>query len=116
VGGNGGQGGDQFGNFPGAIGGASGHGGTVTVDSSVIISTTGEPDVNHVPAYGILAQSRSGTGGTGGGGYIIGSGGVGGLAGAGGSVTVTNTGQIYTLGTGAVGIIAQSLGGAAGNG
>ncbi|MEH0196128.1 hypothetical protein V7S57_09825 [Caulobacter sp. CCNWLY153] len=110
VGGDGGEGGDAFGNLKGAAGGAAGVGGTVTLSSAVTIVTDG------VNAHGIFAQSRSGKGGQGGTGYIAGDGGTGGSAGQGGAVTVTNTGAIYTGKAGAIGILAQSLGGAAGGG
>ncbi|PLR22948.1 hypothetical protein SGCZBJ_16465 [Caulobacter zeae] len=110
VGGDGGRGGNAFGNIKGAAGGAAGVGGTVTLSSAVTIVTDG------VNSHGIFAQSRSGKGGQGGTGYIAGDGGTGGSAGQGGAVTVTNTGAIYTGKAGAIGILAQSLGGAAGGG
>ncbi|MFN3815111.1 hypothetical protein [Brevundimonas sp.] len=111
VGGNGGQGGDGFGiNIPGARGGQAGQGGSVTLDASVTVVTSGDE------SHGIFAQSRSGRGGDGGTGYIASGGGGGGTSGQGGTVNVTHSGQISTSGDGAMGILAQSLGGAAGGG
>ncbi|ATQ43306.1 hypothetical protein CSW64_13200 [Caulobacter mirabilis] len=111
VGGNGGQGGDGYGvDIKGAAGGAGGAGGPVTVTTSVKIVTGGDN------AAGVFAQSRAGKGGDGGTGYIASGGGSGGGAAQGGSVTVTNNGQIATTGVGSVGLLAQSLGGGAGGG
>ncbi|MFN3931270.1 MAG: hypothetical protein ACK4JY_05910 [Brevundimonas sp.] len=111
VGGNGGQGGDGYGiDIPGARGGQAGQGGSVTLDASVTVTTTG------AESHGIFAQSRSGRGGDGGTGYIASGGGGGGTSGQGGTVHVTHSGQISTSGDGAMGILAQSLGGAAGGG
>ena len=110
VGGNGGQGGDAYGNIPGAAGGAAGAGGNVTLNNAATINTTG------LGSHGIFAQSRSGAGGAGGTGFIAGAGGGGGAAGQGGTVHVTNSGIITTHNDGASGIMAQSLGGAAGGG
>ncbi|MDY6923439.1 MAG: autotransporter outer membrane beta-barrel domain-containing protein [Pseudomonadota bacterium] len=111
VGGNGGQGGDGYGiDIPGARGGQAGEGGPVTLDASVTVTTTGSG------SHGIFAQSRSGRGGNGGTGYIASGGGGGGTSGQGGTVHVTHSGQISTSGDGAMGILAQSLGGAAGGG
>ncbi len=109
-GGNGGDGGDSFGSLPPLNGGAAGLGGTVIVNSSVDISTSGER------AHGIFAQSRGGKGGDGGGGYIFSGGGAGGPASAGGSVTAINSGEILTTGNHAVGLFAQSIGGGGGAG
>lgn len=70
VGGNGGQGGDGYGvNILGASGGRAGQGGSVTLDASVTVTTTGDE------SHGIFAQSRSGRGGDGGSGYIASGGG-----------------------------------------
>ncbi|MBU3972384.1 MAG: hypothetical protein KKE42_01145, partial [Alphaproteobacteria bacterium] len=110
VGGNGGQGGDAYGNIKAASGGVAGKGGDVELTASVTVVTTGDN------SHGIFAQSRAGIGGQGGKGYIASSGGSGGSPAQGGSVTVTNTGRIKTEGAGAFGILAQSLGGAAGSG
>ena len=110
AGGNGGNGGDSYGALPGNQGGAAGVGGVVILNSSVDVSTSG------ALSYGIFAQSRGGRGGNGGAGYIFSGGGSGGPASAGGAVTVLNSGNILTEGHGAIGIFAQSLGGAGGSG
>ncbi len=110
IGGDGGTGGDAYGNFDGLPGGDAGAGGTVTITSATDITTSG------VLAHGIFGQSRSGLGGSGGSGYILGGGGTGGTAAAGGTVTITNDGDITTFGAGAKGIYGQSMGGAAGSG
>ncbi|MGQ9425212.1 hypothetical protein ACXYTJ_06260 [Gilvimarinus sp. F26214L] len=110
IGGDGGTGGDSYGNLKAARGGSGGRGGNVVVDSTANITTSG------LEAHGIFAQSRSGKAGKGGDGKWLGSGGDGGTPGYGGTVTVTNHGNIATLGDGAVGILAQSTGGAAGDG
>ncbi|MBN8813332.1 MULTISPECIES: autotransporter outer membrane beta-barrel domain-containing protein [unclassified Sphingomonas] len=108
AGGNGGNGGDGAGNVRGGAGGGAGRGGNVSLTSSVTVSTSG------VRSYGILAQSVAGRGGTGGTGYLFSGGGASGPAAQGGTVTVNNSGQIQTTNTGAIGILAQSLGGNAG--
>ncbi|WP_160736742.1 autotransporter outer membrane beta-barrel domain-containing protein [Altericroceibacterium endophyticum] len=121
----------------GGAGGAGGDGSTVKVTNTGKIATAG--DVSN----GILAQSIGGGGGNGG--WTIGAdfsgeqgldgdvasavggrttvldhsgstGGEGGVAGDGDSVTVNNTGFIYTEGTKANGIFAQSVGGGGGSG
>ncbi len=111
LGGSGGSGGTSYLglNLPGANGGDGGDGGTITLTADVDITTTGER------AHGISAQSIGGRGGAGGDGYgVDGSGGTGGRGSAGGTVTVTNHGDILTTGDNAIGIYAQSIGGAAG--
>ena len=108
AGGNGGKGGDGAGNVRGGAGGGAGRGGNVDLSSSVTIATSG------VRSYGILAQSIAGRGGAGGTGYLFSGGGASGPAAQGGTVTVTNSGQIRTTNIGAIGILAQSLGGNAG--
>jgi uncharacterized protein with beta-barrel porin domain len=102
----------------GGKGGASGDGGVVGVTNSGAILTTGDG------SYGILAQSVGGGGGVAGDvkgglgkqdvGYAIGIGGNGAHGGNGGAVTVTNNGDITTLGQGSIGIFAQSVGGGGG--
>ncbi len=109
------------------LGGSGGDGGT----SGAVISTiTGDVATQGRQATGVLAQSLGGGGGNGGinvSGAISASGGVGGAAsvGIGGSgggggdsstVDATVTGDVSTIGEGAAGIIAQSLGGGGGNG
>ncbi|MGE0624304.1 MAG: hypothetical protein AB7I04_11155 [Pseudomonadales bacterium] len=110
IGGDGGDGGDAYGNFDGRPGGDAGRGGAVNVTSAATITTRG------TRAHGIFGQSRSGYGGDGGSGYIFGGGGTGGSAASGGSVTLTNNGEITTFGAGAVGVYGLSTGGAAGSG
>jgi hypothetical protein len=110
LGGNGGTGGDFWGNAAAGQGGGAGVGGNVSVTSNVDITTGG------VGAYGIFAQSRAGAGGAGGSGYILGSAGSGGPAGQGGTAVATNNGAITTFGDGASGMLVQSLGGGGGAG
>jgi hypothetical protein len=110
LGGNGGNGGDFYGYGDAAHGGQAGAGGDINLTNYAVISTSGDG------GHGIFAQSSSGKGGQGGTGYIWSNGGSGGTPGQGGSVSVTNYGQITTQGLGAVGIFAQSLGGSAGSG
>ena len=124
----------------GGKGGSGNNGGTVSVTNTGTIQTLG------ARAYGILAQSVGGGGGWGGAAdasanSVLGGpgqkvsdtgevstvgdtyaaaitvGGQGGAAGSGGSLTVVNTGgSILTAGYGAVGILAQSIGGGGGVG
>ena len=111
IGGNGGRGGDGYAGASGKSGGSGGAGGPVTlVNHAPQITTSGNN------SHGIFAQSRSGRGGQGGGGFIFSSGGSGGAGNSGGTVHVTNHGNIFTSGSGSHGIFAQSLGGGAGSG
>ncbi|MBS0295134.1 MAG: autotransporter outer membrane beta-barrel domain-containing protein [Proteobacteria bacterium] len=111
VGGNGGNGGAAVGiGVKGASGGSGGVGGDVTLNASGNLATAG------IESHGIFVQSRAGQGGTGGSGYLASPGGAGGTAAQGGNVNVTFSGTISTSGTGAMGILAQSLGGSAGGG
>jgi uncharacterized protein YhjY with autotransporter beta-barrel domain len=112
-----------------AVGGKAGDGGTggnVTVDngSNALIWTLGDS------ADGIFAQSVGGGGGSGGvskntdeflgsskpasGSLTVNLGGNGGAGTAGGNVTVTNEGNILTMGDSSNGIFAQSIGGGGG--
>ncbi|OZI26258.1 hypothetical protein CAL26_02665 [Bordetella genomosp. 9] len=125
----------------GGQGGAGGDGGPVTVWLSSTIATVGNPVVaggNQAPssgdwAHGIVAQSIGGGGGKGGtalassrGGdwaeinasYNLAVGGTGGQGGSGGTVTVNlqDTGVVQTVGYGATGVVAQSIGGGGGMG
>lgn len=98
--------------------GAGGSADTVTVQlNSGAISTDRTTDIaGAVPyAYGILAQSIGGGGGTGGQftGLFGGASGSGGKGGSGDDVTVTNTGTITAKGIAANGILAQSAAAAA---
>lgn len=114
----------------GGEGGIGGLGGAVTVNSDILLMTTGDT------ADGILAQSIGGGGGTGGYAATIGTpiggvdnitdqnsyaanvnvGGTGGEGSIGGRVSVTNTGTITTTGRESYGIRAQSIGGGGGAG
>ncbi len=133
VGGGGGNGGFSIGasfnnssgksatNTVGGNAGAGSTGGNVTVMNAATITTFG------ILSNGILAQSIGGGGGNGGfavagtlslGGDATGNttGGTGGTGENAGTVTVNNTAMIQVNGTGAIGILAQSLGGGGGNG
>jgi uncharacterized protein YhjY with autotransporter beta-barrel domain len=115
IGGFGGAGGSQDGIFYscGGSGDSAGSGGAVSVTQEA----TGQIITHGTNAYGILAQSVGGGGGSGGGGgAIAGYGGSSGHGGLGGMVTVTNYGQIWTYGESAKGIYAQSVGGGGGDG
>jgi hypothetical protein len=86
-------------------------GGTVTVDNTQHITTTGDA------AIGILAQSIGGGGGSATGATgIIGVGGQGSAGGNGGGVTTLQIGTITTSGDYAFGFLAQSVGGGGGDG
>jgi hypothetical protein len=108
----------------GGQGNTGGDGGTVNATNSGLVVTLGES------ADGLLVQSIGGGGGIGGSGdakassssgelnlsTTLAMGGNGGGAGDGHSVTATNSGgSIITLGDGAVGIAAQSIGGGGGS-
>ncbi|WP_339860433.1 autotransporter outer membrane beta-barrel domain-containing protein [Paremcibacter congregatus] len=109
-GGNGGSGGDSYGNIPAYRGGDGGNGGNVTLNNKVDVTTSG----NH--SNGITSVSRSGKGGEGGSGFIFAPSGDGGNARIGGTVNVTNSGAINTTGNNSHGIYALSVGGAGGDG
>ncbi len=143
VGGGGGRGGDASAtaitaaggkgtevNVAIAVGGSGGKGGAgdiVDIDNGGVITTYGDGST------GIFAQSVGGGGGAGGdasattaafnvGGQVrsaeikVAVGGHGGAAGDGALVKVVNTGAIVTLGAGANGLTAQSVGGGGGHG
>lgn len=93
-----------------AIGGA---GGNVSVTTSGSITTKNALSFGQA-SYGILAQSKGGTGLPGGGGVF--SGDTGNAGSPGGSVMVNNTATIHTFGEGAHGIVASSAGGNGGRG
>ena len=106
-----------------AIGGdakGGGAAGPVNVNSSSLIGTRGDH------AAGLTAQSIGGGGGKGGSAFTfdvsavptsaVSIGGKGGDGGAGGNVSVTNAGQISTLGADAQGVLIQSIGGGGGVG
>jgi hypothetical protein len=96
----------------GGFGAGGGDGGLVKVNNTGLIATQG------VGAQGVFAQSVGGGGGQGGSGLsgTVSVGGGGGVAGDGGEVQVTNSGGIYTQGSLADGIVAQSVGGGGGDG
>ena len=110
-GGDGGVGGEGHGAFNGGAGGFGGKGGTVDVEGSWTITTSGNS------AYGIWAKSVGGNAGSGGsGGWLAGEPGSGGQASDGGSVTLASGGKITTHGSDAYGLYAQSVGGFGGSG
>jgi len=94
----------------------NGNGDSVAVSNSGTINT-GDGTGGGNLAIGIVAQSIGGGGGSAGGNgiaYLVGD--SGGSGGNGGVVQVTNTGGIITEDDGAIGILAQSIGGGGGNG
>ncbi|MFG1462527.1 hypothetical protein V5F77_06465 [Xanthobacter sp. DSM 24535] len=114
-------------NATGGSGGTGSWGNTVTVDNSGAITTKG------ALAMGISAMSIGGGGGQGGNGEILAQdllaqakgvslkfsssvGGDGGSGNYGGTVKVTNSGDITTQGFSAIGLQAMSVGGGGGNG
>jgi hypothetical protein len=109
----------------GGSGGTAGSGGAVNVTNAGNIGTVGGL------SYGIYGLSVGGGGGIGGdasseaasgnsknekGSISLALGGSGGAAGDGGAVTISNIGKITTLGFGAHGVFAQSVGGGGGSG
>lgn len=102
----------------GGAGGAGGAGGDIDIDLTGSVYTEG------VAAHGIFAQSVGGGGGYAGNtdrgitdfGLNFAMGGDGGAGGDGGIVEIDSTGNITTLGDGAIGIFAQSVGGGGGVG
>ncbi|USG61967.1 autotransporter outer membrane beta-barrel domain-containing protein [Sneathiella marina] len=96
----------------GGAGGATGSGGTVTVDNDNTLITTGDR------SSAIFAQSVGGGGGQGGntdGNFLgVGIGGSSGAAGDGDKVAIVNDGSIRTDGIASIGIFAQSVGGGGG--
>ncbi|KAA3448911.1 hypothetical protein C7I87_18900 [Mesorhizobium sp. SARCC-RB16n] len=110
VGGDGGKGGDSYGNQDARQGGAAGLGGDITLNSAATITT------DAVGADGIFVMSKGGQGGAGGSGYIFSQGGSGGPPTTGGTVIVNNSGRITTNQDKSTGIFAQSIGGGGGAG
>jgi hypothetical protein len=109
----------------GGAGGAAGDGGSVDVTNNALLATLGDT------AHGIFAQSVGGGGGVAGNveralpeglgpipplniGLGLDFGRDGGSGGDGGRVTVSNTGDIHTVGANAYAIFAQSVGGGGG--
>jgi hypothetical protein len=109
-----------------AIGGSAAKGG---IGGAVLVNTTSNITTRGDLAYGLLAQSLGGGGGTGGfavsgqlsggntiAGVSLALGGKGGTGRDGGTVDLTSGGVITTSGQGAHGIIGQSIGGGGGDG
>ena len=107
----------------GGKGGSAGTGGAVTLANGGGIATSG------AQADGVIGQSVGGGGGVGGASSASGGatddtnyelnlslGGTGGAAGNGGTVSLTNTGQVETAGVSAYGLVSQSVGGGGGAG
>ena len=112
------SGGGGSGGTVGGIVTGGGSGASAGAIGDVVITQTGSISTSGQSAHGILAQSIGGGGGNGGALSFANSGigGSSGLASAGGTVTITNTGSISTAGGGAIGVVAQSIGGGGGNG
>ncbi|WP_174800932.1 autotransporter outer membrane beta-barrel domain-containing protein [Martelella limonii] len=112
IGGGGGTGGDFVSVLGGQAGngGNGGDGGNVLVSSDMAITTGGDN------AFGVVAQSIAGSGGTGGidVSTLVSLGGDGAGGGTPGNVTVNYLADITTAGYNALGIIAQSVGGGGG--
>ncbi len=103
----------------GLEGGMGGYAGDVILNAQGAVTTYGDD------AHAIFAQSVGGGGGNGGSSNTFGLsavtvgvsiGGLGGEGGYSGVVSVTSSAQVRTYGSGAVGILAQSIGGGGGNG
>ncbi|ELD9386533.1 autotransporter outer membrane beta-barrel domain-containing protein, partial [Salmonella enterica subsp. enterica serovar Benin] len=114
---NGDKTGNTFSASIGLEGGEGGKSGNVMIIADTLIHTLGKE------SHGIFAQSVGGGGGNGGGvtgnaqeatSYSINIGGHGGKGGASGNTSVISTARIATEGTGSIGILAQSVGGAGG--
>jgi hypothetical protein len=145
VGGGGGDGGAAYSLDIGAqltvstaVGGSGGTGGNgfAAGDSTQLganAGNVGQIVTSGANSYGIVAQSVGGGGGTGGSSFArtiqvyndpeypsltlnVSLGGSGGKGGLGGNVTVGNYGALLTSGAGALGILAQSIGGGGGTG
>ena len=114
IAGGGGAGGIAVGSVAlGGDGGAGGTGGSATVTNTANLGTTG------YAAHGILAQSIGGGGGAAGmsGGFLaIGGDGAASYTADGGTVTITQSGNVQTAGDAATAIVAQSIGGGGGSG
>ena len=111
IGGNGGDGGSEFGIVvEGSAGGDAGAGGQVTVTNNADVNVSG------TNSEGLFVFSQSGTAGEGGtGGGIVASGGNGGMPSSGGDVNATNNGSLTTQGDGGHGFRVFSTGGSAGS-
>ncbi|MEO1244214.1 MAG: autotransporter outer membrane beta-barrel domain-containing protein [Pseudomonadota bacterium] len=112
-GGQGGRGGDSYLSFwDGRDGGDGGQGGIVDVTNNAGIEVATSRDGRH----GIFGLSRSGRAGNGGSGFAAPGGGTGGKSSDGGSVEVSNFGEVTTLGDGAFGIYGLSVSNNGGDG
>jgi len=140
IGGGGGQGGSAYSKSKSAgfgasmaVGGSGGLGGNACGDgcTGTTAQNGGRISTDGSDSYGILAQSIGGGGGAGGASTAKSQvyaaedvsislsaslGGSGGQAGSGGLLGATNTGLVTTGGQGAVGVLAQSIGGGGGAG
>ena len=109
---------NTFGVAIGLEGGIGGHAGNVVLNAKGLVATEGDR------SHAIFAQSVGGGGGNGGAASVAGitagtkfaMGGTGGTGGYGGQVHVVTSAQVQTLGTQAVGVLAQSIGGGGGDG
>ncbi|WP_153770204.1 autotransporter outer membrane beta-barrel domain-containing protein [Labrenzia sp. CE80] len=112
IGGTGGDGGSARGlTSIGGTGARGGSGGSISATSTADITTTGDD------AIGILIQSIGGGGGSAGStAGIAAIGGDGGTGATGGLINTTVGGSINTSGTGADGVVVQSIGGSGGHG
>ena len=123
VGGGGGLGGSGATGSSGSVtlggsGSSGGAGGNLLINQEGFIETSG------VAAHGIFAQSVGGGGGYAGNtdngisetGIDLTIAGDGGAGGSGGNISVTSAGRVITRGDGAIGILAQSVGGGGGIG
>ena len=101
---------ELFGNA-GTNAGKGGASGAVNINNQATITTSG------TSSHGIVAQAVGGGGGTAGDSNgIIAVGGAGGSAVAGGSVSVNQSGNMTLNGSGAIGVLGQSIGGGGGDG
>jgi len=113
IGGGGGDGAGSGGLVSiGGSGSLGGNGGSVILTNSGSVTTLGDN------ADAIFSQSvgRGGGSGAGSGGLLVSIGGDGSGGGNGDSVTIANTGSLYTAGTNSCGIFGQSVGGGGGQG
>ncbi len=126
--GNGGNGAKAEGaKATGGNGGNAGNAGAVTITNNATFSENnldggrtffgGNITTSADDAHSIFGASFGGNGGNGGGsGGLVADGGDGSTSGVGGVVTITNGSGLLTRGANAFGILAQSIGGGAGNG
>lgn len=114
LGGNGGNGANALGSFNADArnGGMGGNGGTVTIDTTAKVTTSGGG------AYGIAALSQGGNSGDGGHAFSLTNASAGNSndAGSGGTITLTSNGTVMTGGSNAAALFALSAGGNGGSG